>query len=151
LAPRLRHIRSLYIRFPINAELGLAAKGSPQTLLRRPRTRPLLAVIILIAGAVSACSSVSNNPLTVFADPGKYLYSTCEQIAGFRKIWSAKEQELKMLMDKADQGAGGAVVNVLAYKADYVAANEELKVLDVAARAKNCENPANWSSNSAVR
>ena len=52
---------------------------------------------------------------------------------------------------KADQGAGGAVVNVLAYKADYVAASEELKVLDVAARAKNCENPANWRSNSAVR
>ena len=56
-----------------------------------------------------------------------------------------------MLMDKAEQSAGGAVVNVLAYKADHVAAAEELKVLEVAARAKNCDNPANWRSNSAVR
>jgi hypothetical protein len=54
-------------------------------------------------------------------------------------------------MDKADQGAGGSVVNVLAYKSDHVAAGEEVKVLDVAARAKNCENSANWRSNSAVR
>src|SRR5207302_1979635 len=83
-----------------------------------------------------ACSSVSNNPLTVFADPGKYQYFSCEQIVANRNVWSAKEQELKMLMDKADQGAGGAVVNVLAYKADYVAASEELKVLDVAERAE---------------
>jgi hypothetical protein len=114
-----------------------------------PGKRAVLAVV-LIAGAVSACAS-AGNPLTVFADPGKYQYSTCEQIAAFRKTWSAKEQELQMLMDRAEQGAGGAVVNALAYKADHVAASEELKVLDVAARAKNCENPANWSSNSAVR
>ena len=119
-------------------------------VLRSPRNRVLPAVILL-AGAVSACSSMGGNPLTVFVDPGKYQYYTCEQITANRNVWAAKEQELKMLMDKADQGTGGAVVNVLAYRADYVAAGEELKVLDVAARAKNCENPANWRSNSAVR
>ena len=56
-----------------------------------------------------------------------------------------------MLMDKADQGAGGVIVSLLAYKGDHVAASEELKVLDVTARAKKCENPANSGSNSAVR
>jgi hypothetical protein len=135
--------------FASNADLGLATavrETCPESLVRQPRTH----TIILIAGALSACST-GNNPLTVFADPAKYQYSTCEQIAGFRKIWSTKEQELKLLMDKADQGAGGAVVNVLAYKGDYVAANEELQVLELAARAKNCENPASWTSNFAVR
>ena len=141
---------SLAILFANNAELSLAANGSRdllESLMKRPRTR----TIILIAGALSACSSMGDNPLTVFADPGKYQYFICEQIAANRKVWSAKEQELKMLMDKVDQGAGGTVVSVLAYKADHVAANEEIKVLDVSAHAKNCENPANWSSNSAVR
>jgi len=42
-------------------------------------------------------------------------------------------------------------LSTCAYKADYVAAIEEIKVLDIAARAKNCENPANWRSNSAVQ
>ena len=132
----------------------MAANGSrnlPGSILGSLRKRALPAVI-LIAGAVSACSSMGdNNPFTVLADPGKYQYYTCEQITANRKVWAAREQELKLLMDKADQGVGGAVVNVLAYRADYVAAGEELKVLDVAARAKNCENSANWRSNSAVR
>ena len=80
-----------------------------------------------------------DNPLTVFADPGKYQYYSCEQIAEKRKDAAAKEQGLQMLMDKADQGAGGVIVNLLVYKADHVAASEELKVLDTTARAKNCE------------
>ena len=41
-------------------------------------------------------------------------------------------------MDKAGQGTGGAVINIIAYKTDYVRAGEELKVLEATARSKNC-------------
>jgi hypothetical protein len=34
--------------------------------------------------------------------------------------------------------------------ADYVAATEELKLLERAARAKHCSSPENWSSSSAI-
>jgi hypothetical protein len=106
----------------------------------------------ILAGAVLVgCSSTGSNPITIFADPGQYQYSTCEQLAVQRTTWLNREKELKLLMDKADQGAGGAIVNVLAYKADYVAAGEQLKVVEAAARAKNCETPANWRSNSVVK
>jgi hypothetical protein len=106
----------------------------------------------LWAGAfLAGCSSTGDNPLTVFADPGKYQYSSCEQLAGQRKYWSTREQELRLLMDKAEQSAGGAVVNVLAYKADHVAASEELKILENTARSKNCDTPESWRSNSVVR
>jgi hypothetical protein len=105
----------------------------------------------LAAAALAACSSIGNEPLTVFADPGKYQYNTCEQIATHRKSLSTREQELRQLMDKADQSTGGSVVNVLAYRADYVAASEELKVLENTARAKNCDRPENWKSNSSVK
>jgi hypothetical protein len=108
-------------------------------------------LVALAAGALLAGCGTADNPLTIFADPGKYEYYSCEQIAGQRKHWSTREQELKQLMDKAEQSAGGTVVNLLAYKADHVAASEELKVIEGAARSKNCENPANWRSNSAVR
>src|SRR5437899_3348086 len=114
--------------------------------------RPIAILAASLAGAfLSACSSTGDNPPTVFADPGKYQYNTCEQLAGQRKYWSTREQELRQLMDKADQGAGGPIVNVLAYKADHVAANEELKVLENTARSKNCDSPENWRSNSVVR
>src|SRR2546423_1547598 len=50
-----------------------------------------------IAGALLAgCSSMGDNPLTIFADPGKYQYNTCEQIAGQRTYWSSREKELRM-------------------------------------------------------
>jgi hypothetical protein len=98
-----------------------------------------------------ACSSIGGNPMTVFADPGKYQFSNCEQIAAQKRHWSGREQELRQLMERAEQSAGGAIVNLLAYKADHIAASEELKVLDSTARAKSCDDPATWRSNSVVR
>jgi hypothetical protein len=106
---------------------------------------------LLAAAMLTGCSAAGDNPFTVFADPGKYQYHSCEQIAVQRRNWSTREQELRVLMNKAEQDTGGAVVNVLAYKADHVAASEELKVLEATARSKNCETPANWRSNTAIR
>jgi hypothetical protein len=108
-------------------------------------------IVALIGAALLAGCGTADNPLTIFAEPGKYEYHSCEQIAGQKAMWSNREQELRRLMDKAEQGTGGTVVNLLAYKADHVAANEEIKVLENTARSKNCETPANWRSGSAVR
>jgi hypothetical protein len=118
---------------------------------------PIASVPARIAGAflagafLAGCAATGDSALTLFADPGKYQYSTCDQLAGQRRHWSGREEELRLLMDKAEQSTGGAVVNVLAYRADYVAASEELKVIESAARSKNCDTPGNWRSNSAVR
>jgi hypothetical protein len=118
--------------------------------MRRIREfRPALAALAT-GGLLQACA-VADNPLTVFADPGKYDYNTCEQIAGQKKGWQTREQELRQLMAKAEQSTGGAVVSVLAYKADHVAALEELKVLEAAGRSKNCDPPDKWRSNTVVR
>jgi hypothetical protein len=108
------------------------------------RAAPLVALSVdglLVGGILSACSPAAMGPVTVFADPGKYQFYNCEQLAGQRTYWTNRELELKLLMDKADQGTGGAVVNVIAYQADYVTAREELKVIDATARAKNCDAP----------
>jgi len=94
---------------------------------------------LLAAGLLSGCSSATDSRFTVFADPGKYNYHNCEQIAGQQAYWKTREQELKLLIDRAGQSTGGAVVNVIAYQADYVGAQEELKVLEATARSKNCK------------
>ena len=72
------------------------------------RVAPSLACIA--AGFLSACSSFGgdNNPFTVFADPGQYQYHSCEQIAALRDAQAKRAQNLKMLMDKAEQSTGGA-------------------------------------------
>jgi hypothetical protein len=118
---------------------------------RRLSKLPPVAGVILAGAMLLGCTSTGDSPVTVFADPGQYQYFNCEQLAGQRKYWTGREQEIKQLMDKADQGAGGAIVNVLAYKADHVAATEQVQLIEAAARSKNCETPANWRSNSVVR
>jgi hypothetical protein len=42
-------------------------------------------------------------PVTVFVDPGKYDYVTCDQLINLHKQWAERELELKVLMDKAEQ------------------------------------------------
>jgi hypothetical protein len=113
----------------------------------------MLRALVLIAFAtfLVGCSSVGGSPMTVLADPAKYKYSTCESLNRQRQTWMAKEQDLRQLMDRAEQSAGGSVVNILAYKGDHVAATEELELIEHAAQAKNCNSGANWPSNSALR
>ena len=74
-------------------------------------------VALIFSALLAGCASEISNPLMggFFVDPGKYEFYSCEQIATNRKAVEAREQQLKLLMDKAEKGAGGAVVNVIAY------------------------------------
>jgi hypothetical protein len=113
-----------------------------------PAPRVLLGCAL--ATVLTGCSSTSE-PTLLFADPGKYAYHNCEQIAGEIKNWTRRQQELKALLDRADQSAGGAAVGFLAYKTDYVSASEELEVLRTTAHSKNCDQGEAWRSSTAIR
>jgi hypothetical protein len=133
---------------------GKPVSTFPENALRRVRAMPRAAVQASVALAslfLAACSLGSEPGFTVFADPGKYQFYSCEQVAGDLKYWLQREQELKQLMDRADQGAGGAAVGLIAYKADYVAAGEELDLLHAAAREKKCAQAESWRSDAAIR
>ena len=104
------------------------------------RGRILLCVALCLAAA--ACASTSDEggwggPM-FFADSGKYLYHNCEQLATAAKNQSTRQRELKELIDKAEQSAGGAFVGLLAYRTDYVAVSEDLRVIGSTQRSKNC-------------
>ena len=92
---------------------------------------------------LAACTSALDSPFTVFADPGQYEFFNCEQLAAQRTARKAREEELKLLMDKSERSTGGAFVNLIAYKSDYVTAQEDLKVIDATARVKKCNIPEN--------
>jgi hypothetical protein len=111
------------------------------------RTAGAVAALCLL---LSACTS-GVPELYLFADSGKYQFHNCDQLAAAAKSQSTRERELKELMDKAEQSAGGAVVSVFAYRADYTAVNEDLRVIESTLRAKNCQTPQSWQSNGAIR
>jgi hypothetical protein len=113
------------------------------------RVAPSLALVV--STLLAACTSALENQLTVFADPAKYDFYNCEQLAQQRTARKAREEELKSLMDKAERSTGGTFVNVIAYKADYTEVREDLKLIEKTARSKKCSSPESWQSNSAVR
>jgi hypothetical protein len=109
------------------------------------------AATVLAGSLLASCSSTSGTSFSLFADPGKYEYYTCVQIAGDMKNWTNRQKELKSLMDRAEQSAGGSAVGFIAYKGDYVAASEEVELLQAAARNKSCDQDPAWRSNTAIR
>jgi hypothetical protein len=99
--------------------------------------------------ALGGCA-MADAPL-MFGDTGKYQYHNCEQLTAAATAQQGRERELRELLDKADQGAGGFFVGLMAYKTDYLAVEEDLRVIQTTMRNKNCPAPATFQSNSAVR
>jgi uncharacterized protein YceK len=130
---------------------GIVDCDGAHDVVPRRRVAPSALLSLGLMTLLAGCSSLTDSSFTVFADPGKYTYYSCDQINAQTKHWTNRELELRTLMDKAEQSAGGVVVNVLAYRADYFAATEELKVLEKTARSKNCNAVPSWGSNSAIR
>src|SRR5262249_29336332 len=109
-------------------------------------------VALILPALLAACATELQNPLIggFYADPGKYEFYSCEQLLPQRTFYQNREQQLKLLMDKARQGTGGAAISVVAYQGEYTATQDELKVIDATARLKKCSTPANGASTSAT-
>ena len=121
----------------------------------RIRRCALHSLAFIVAGFLTACSEsnsfTTGNPFTVFAGPGEFEFYSCEQLLPQRNALVTRAHDLKLLMDKAEQSTGGAIVNVIAYEADYVTAREQVKVIEETARIKKCNFPDNPQSNAAIR
>jgi hypothetical protein len=115
---------------------------------------PLAAALIYVVSScafLAACGSDGGAGVTFLADPGKYEFYSCEQLTIDMKALIKRRQDLKSLMDRAEQTTTGAAVGLMAYRTDYINAGEEQKLLDAAARGKSCPMPENWLSSTVVR
>lgn len=112
-----------------------------------PRVLSLACALVCLSG----CSSSSSIHVMMFADPGKYQYHTCDQIAAAGKSAAAREQSLRQLIEKAERGAGGHLVGAIAYRGEYRTVVEEIAVIEASARAKNCFTQPAWGSSTAIQ
>jgi hypothetical protein len=93
----------------------------------------------LAAGvALSGCAGMSETIAPAFADPSRYELYDCKQLETERKALTARTAELQKLMDKAETGAGGAVVAELAYRNDYIAVRGQSQLVEDAWRRNRC-------------
>ncbi|MEI4594855.1 hypothetical protein WAC38_28905, partial [Klebsiella pneumoniae] len=66
---------------------------------------------LLAAGlALSGCAGLSETVAPAFADPAKYELYDCKQLEAERKALATRTADLQALINKAETGAGGAVV-----------------------------------------
>ncbi len=77
----------------------------------------------------------------MFINPGSFDYLSCSDIATTVKATSKREQDLKELIDRAEQDSVGTLVAATAYRSEYLKARGELKMLAETAQSKNCETP----------
>lgn len=105
----------------------------------------------LLVLSVAACASVSEDSASsLLVTPGKYEFYSCQDITS--RIQGARNRlnELEQLMARSSQGAGGSLVNAIAYQSDYTQVRGELSVLMKAAEEKRCVSESPWSSERAV-
>jgi hypothetical protein len=98
-------------------------------------------VVLAVAIALAGCTGPTGDRVadTVLVAPGKYDIYTCPQLVGLAKAARTREQELGELMARASQGAGGELVNTLAYRTDYLQARAQQKMIVQKAQEKRCD------------
>ena len=88
---------------------------------------------LLLAG----CSTST----TLLADPGRFSVYHCDAMPGRLAAIQEHQRELSNLMARASDGAGGALIGTMSYRANYEIAIDEEKVLRRVAAGKNCNLP----------
>ncbi|HEY0567360.1 MAG TPA: twin-arginine translocation pathway signal [Xanthobacteraceae bacterium] len=121
--------------------------GAPRTAAEFAKVAAAFALLVSLTG----CSGLSEDAANaVFVAPGKFDVYTCADIGRRARSALTRELELQELMDRASQSPGGALVNELAYRNEYLQARAELKLLADTASGKNCTRESLWAGERAV-
>ena len=97
-----------------------------------PRLALLSFLFTPAALIVTGCGS--DGPGAIWVDPGKYTFYKCDDLARRWKALITREDELRGLIEKANESAAGAVIGSVAYRSDY-----EVVLSEVAAHGSGQE------------
>jgi len=114
-----------------------------------PRLALLSFLFTPAALIVTGCGS--DGPGAIWVDPGKYTFYKCDDLARRWKALITREDELRGLIEKANESAAGAVVGSVAYRSDYEAVLSEEKMLQRTAADKKCSFMADHESDHIIR
>ena len=110
-----------------------------------------VAGVMLLAACLSGCGSISEQTAaTAFMAPGRFNIFTCQDIEERAVTLRTRQVELEQLMARASQGAGGSLVNALAYRSEYAQTRGEVLELAKAKADKQCVADSKYSSGRAV-
>jgi hypothetical protein len=117
--------------------------------VRRWAAMGLAALCLVSALCLAGCTSEQLSSAVV--KPAKYAHYTCHEIETTGAVEAARERELKALIEKAEQGAGGKFAATVAYRSEYLSVQGKLRELEAAAVDKNCKMAWRTASEQAVQ
>jgi hypothetical protein len=92
----------------------------------------------VVCAAVLMSGCAQSDLFSPYAAPGKYDFLDCPSIANQFKAQTAREQQLRELMSRAQESSGGAIVNAVVYQDDFNTVRANIRQLRKAAEAKHC-------------
>jgi len=111
-----------------------------------------VACFVAAAVTLSGCSGLSTDGVASLAvDPARYEGYHCKDLISQWDGLVGRERQLRNLIDKASDGAGGTVIATVAYRSDYDTVLEQEKVLKRTAAEKNCELEHSYNSDQGIR
>ena len=129
----------------------LAKRRSPTAAVARRCRGWRSALSSFAVLALSGCGVSSDGAGALFVDPGRYTLYHCDDLAARRKMLIARENELRGLIERANESPGGAVVGSFAYRSDYDSVLAEEKLLARNAAEKNCSFASPLQSDQTIR
>ena len=109
-------------------------------------TRAMRSSILLGMGcaalALGGCALDRVYTGSFWVEPGKYDFLKCPDLARQSVGLSNREKEIVSLMERADQGPAGGVINLAVYRSDLEQVRAQLDLLSQTARQKGCDNLA---------
>jgi hypothetical protein len=103
---------------------------------RFPLRRIMHALALLLATFATGCGGQAGEEF--FARPGRFDYLDCPAIAAATHKAAAREQELKILIERAGKESFGVLMAEASYRGEYLRAQGEQKMLAEVAQQKNC-------------
>lgn len=96
------------------------------------------AMLMLAAAALAACSTTDGLD-SMLVDPSRYEGYNCQELANQLKALDKREDDLRNLIDRADESSAGVVIGAFAYRTDYETAIADKKVLRRTMAEKKCQ------------
>jgi hypothetical protein len=91
---------------------------------------------LLLAALAAGCAGDTAEQL--FVRPGGFDYLSCPELVAAQQSAIKREQELKVLIDRAEQESVGVLIAAASYRGDYLRAQGEQKTVAEVIRRKDC-------------
>lgn len=94
----------------------------------------------LLSGLLAGCAGTFDYQ-SLYAQPGKFRFLRCQDLAPRAVGLEQREKELNSLIERAEKGPGGSVISPMVYGPELEQVRADRRELQQTTAEKNCDAP----------